>query len=172
VAGLQKVQSGIVRLDDNSIENINLDKWRNNIGYVPQEMFLFHETIERNITLGDPNITIHDVELALDMAGAKEFVSLMPEGINTVIGERGSLLSGGQRQRISIARALARKPKLLVLDEITTALDPLTEAGICNTLKLLKGKVTTLVVSHQDALLEIADVIYQFNTDGLVKKAR
>ena len=135
-------------------------------------MFLFHDTIERNITLGDPNITINDVDLALDMAGAKEFVSLMPEGINTVIGERGSLLSGGQRQRISIARALARKPKLLVLDEITTALDPLTEAGICNTLNLLKGRVTTLVISHQDALLEIADVIYLFNTNGLVKRTR
>ncbi len=85
----------------------------------------------------------------------------MPEGVQTVVGERGAKLSGGQRQRIAIARALVHRPRLLILDEATSALDPETEAAICQTLKELRGQLTILAISHQSALVEVADRVYQ-----------
>jgi ATP-binding cassette subfamily C protein len=131
------------------------------IGYVPQEIFLFHETVFQNISLGDKTITDKDVEGALLAAGALDFVSKLPSGMHTIIGERGAKLSGGQRQRIAIARALVHKPKLLILDEATTALDPRTEAEICDTLQQLCGQTTIIAISHQPAIAEVADVVYK-----------
>ena len=159
--------NGTICIDDTPISQVNLELWRKQIGYVPQEMFLFHDTLVNNITLGDPAISKIDVEHAINLAGAKEFVASLPEGLDTIIGERGAVLSGGQRQRISIARALARKPSLLVLDEVTTSLDPETEKEICSTLKELKNILTVLVISHQTALIEIADVVYKLNHGGI-----
>ena len=167
IIGLQHPNNGIVCIDDAPISKVNLEMWRKQIGYVPQEMFLFHDTLGNNITLRDPTISSIDVEQAISMAGAKEFVASLPEGLDTIIGERGAVLSGGQRQRISIARALARKPSLLVLDEVTTSLDPKTEKEICSTLKELKNVLTVLVISHQTALIEIADVVYKLSHDGI-----
>jgi ATP-binding cassette, subfamily C, bacterial len=105
---------------------------------------------------------------ALDAAGA-DFVDALPAGVDKVVGERGSRLSGGQRQRIAIARALVRDPKLLVLDEVTTALDPATEQGICETLRQLAGRVTILAISHQPALMRIADIVYHLE-GGTVRR--
>jgi len=170
IVGLQKAQSGIIKIGKNPIDDVDLVKWRHKIGYVPQEFFLFHDTLMRNISLGDESISSNDIDIAIEMAGAKEFVSNLPQGLNTIIGERGAMLSGGQRQRISIARALVRKPELLVLDEVTTSLDSKTEAEICQTLVEIKEKTTVLVISHQDALLDIADVIYKFNRKGIIEK--
>ena len=101
-----------------------------------------------------------DVEAALRRAEAWEFVAALPEGMDTVVGERGARLSGGQRQRIAIARALVRDPALLILDEATTALDPETEAGIVATVKRLTGKLTVLSISHQPAMQNSADIVY------------
>ena len=98
-------------------------------------------------------------------AGAWKFVSSMPQGINSIVGERGHKLSGGQRQRIAIARALVHAPKLLILDEATTALDPENESAICETLQKLGGKITILAISHQPAILEVADSAYRIE-DG------
>ena len=135
--------------------------WRNHIGYVPQETILLHDTILHNITLGDPQLSDQDAERALRAAGAWDFVSNMAEGMETVVGERGGKLSGGQRQRIVIARALVNQPRLLILDEATSALDPDSEAAVRQTMETLKGQLTILAISHNRAMVQAADHIYQ-----------
>jgi ATP-binding cassette subfamily C protein len=135
---------------------------------VPQDLLLFHDTIERNVTLGDREISRDRVEEALKAAGIWEFVRSLPEGVDTMVGERGGRLSGGQRQRIAIARALVGQPQMLVLDEATTALDPQTEQAICASLAALKGKVTILAISHQMAMRGVADRIYEMRNGTLV----
>lgn len=160
VAGLQSPSAGEIRVDGRPLAEFDITAWRNRIGYVPQELFLFHDTILSNVTMGDPRISPQDAEEALGLAGAREFIQALPQGAATVVGERGSRLSGGQRQRISLARALARRPLILILDEVTASLDPETAAGICATLAGLKGKVTMLAVSHQASIQQIADRVY------------
>lgn len=171
ILGLGQPQDGTVRIDDIPLFEVDLTAWRKMVGYVPQEMFLFHETIYSNIVLGDASIDRDDVAAALKSAGAWDFVSRLPEGMDTLIGERGGRISGGERQRIAIAAALVRKPKLLVLDEVTTALDPDTEAGICATLRHLAGTVTIVAISHQPALMDAAGILYRVE-DGRVSRIR
>ncbi len=165
ITGLYEPDSGSVLIDGVPLKDLDIQAWRQQIGYVPQEMFLFHDTVMNNITLGDPSLGAAETEAALRAAGAWEFVSAMKAGLNTEVGERGSKISGGERQRISIARALVRKPKLLILDEPTAAMDSKTEAAICATLRELSGEITILAVSHQPALVEIADRVYRI-ADG------
>jgi ATP-binding cassette subfamily C protein len=160
VAGLYLPEGGVILVDEVPLQELDLYRWRQQIGYVPQEMLLFNDTILRNVTLGEEGIGRDEVEEALTMAGAWDFVTEKPRGLDHLIGERGGTLSGGQRQRIAIARALVRKPSLLILDEVTTALDPATEQAICDTLRDLSGKVTILSISHQPALRDAADVAY------------
>jgi ATP-binding cassette subfamily C protein len=148
-----------------------MTSWRRMIGYVPQENLLLHDTILHNVTLGDEQIKIEDVEDALRAAGAWDFVSRMPEGVLSVAGERGGRLSGGQRQRIMIARALVHRPRLLILDEATSALDPVSEASICRTLSILKREITILAVSHQTALAQIADKTFRLEKGALKEVA-
>jgi ATP-binding cassette subfamily C protein len=161
VAGLYTPLEGEILIDGIPLREIDLAAWRRSIGYVPQEMFLFHDTVANNVTLRDPEIPAPAVEEALRAAGAWDFVAALPDGVDTVLGERGARLSGGQRQRVAIARALVRNPKLLILDEVTTALDPATEAALCRTLAGLKGRTTVLAISHQPAIVEVADRIYR-----------
>jgi ATP-binding cassette subfamily C protein len=138
------------------------------IGYVPQEPFLLHETVLWNVTLGDPEVKEADVETALRAAGAWEFVAELPQQMHSSVAERGTALSGGQRQRIAIARALARHPKLLILDEVTSSLDPQAEAAICRTLQGLRGGLTILAISHQRAMVEAADRIYRIQSGEVI----
>ncbi|MDE2059488.1 MAG: ATP-binding cassette domain-containing protein [candidate division NC10 bacterium] len=159
--GLLRPQQGHVWIDNLSLDTVDLRQWRRMIGYVPQETFLFHDTVLRNVTLGDPELSEADAEAALRAAGAWDFVMARPSGIYSSVGERGSTLSGGQRQRIAIARALAHRPKLLILDEVTSALDPETEAEICQTLRGLLDRLTILAISHQPAVVESADRVYR-----------
>jgi ATP-binding cassette subfamily C protein len=156
LVGLITPQSGKITIDGQAVSTINLHHWRAQIGYVPQEMFLFHDTILQNVTLGDETLTSVDAEHALRAAGAWPFVLELRMGMDTVIGERGAALSGGQRQRIALARALVRRPRLLILDEATTALDPSTEAAICETLVGLRSTVTIISISHQPAMMRAA----------------
>jgi ATP-binding cassette subfamily C protein len=163
IVGLHRPSRGCVLIDDVPLDEIDLRAWRQRIGYVPQEMFLFHDTVYHNVALGDPSIDRSAVREALEAAGAWDFVAQLPGMLDAVLGERGSKLSGGQRQRIAIARALVHRPRLLVLDEVTTALDPDTEAGICATLRALRGRVTVLTISHQPAMVEAADLVYRLD---------
>ncbi|MGB4599595.1 MAG: ABC transporter ATP-binding protein [Trichlorobacter sp.] len=160
VCGLLRPQLGEILVDDVPMSQIDVKHWRRQIGYVPQDTVLMHDTILANVTLGAADLNDADVEQALRAAGAWDFVAAMPDGMHTIVGERGSKLSGGQRQRIAIARALAHKPALLILDEATSALDPETEREICTTLAGLRGTLTMLAISHQPALVEVADQVY------------
>ncbi len=168
VSGLLRPQQGEVWIDDELLENVNLRSWRRKIGYIPQDTILLHDSVMNNITLGDPELSANDVEDALRAAGAWEFVGNMPGGIHSIVGERGGKLSGGQRQRIAIARAIVQKPELLILDEATSALDPQSEAAVCETLQNLRGQLTIVTISHQEALVKIADTAYHVQDGKIV----
>ncbi|PTQ78445.1 ATP-binding cassette subfamily C protein [Nitrosomonas oligotropha] len=163
LCGLTEPQSGEVRIDGVSLHDINLRQWRHMIGYVSQDTILLHDTILNNILVGEPTLTADDAERALRQAGAWDFVSALPDGMLTVVGERGGLLSGGQRQRIAIARALAHSPSFLILDEPTSALDPESERTICETLQNLSKDLTIIAVSHQPAVINAADRVFMLS---------
>ncbi len=168
LTGLLEPGSGRVLVDGLDLSQCDIGQWRSMIGYVPQETLLLHDTIEHNITLGDPQLGPADTERALREAGAWDFVSAMPERIQSIVGERGGKLSGGQRQRLCIARALVRQPKLLILDEATSALDPDSEAAICETLENLRGRITILAISHQTGLAAVADRVLRLEAGALL----
>ncbi|MBW2475500.1 MAG: ABC transporter ATP-binding protein [Deltaproteobacteria bacterium] len=169
VTGLFEPVQGQVLIDGVPLPELDLRKWRQMIGYVPQDTILLHDSIFANVTLGETSFSKEDAEYALKAAGAWDFISAMPEGVQTIVGERGAKLSGGQRQRIAIARALVHRPQLLILDEATSALDPETEAEICQTLKKLRGQLTILAISHQSALVEVADRVYQIAAGNITQ---
>ena len=160
LCGLAEPNSGNVLIDGKSLHDIDLRKWRHMIGYVSQDTILLHDTIMNNILVGEPTLTAEDAERALRQAGAWDFVSALPDGMQTVVGERGGLLSGGQRQRIAIARALAHDPVFLIMDEPTSALDPESEKTICETLQHLSRQLTIIAVSHQPAVINAADRVF------------
>ena len=171
IVGLHRPLAGTIRVDGTDLRDIDLQSWRSMVGYVPQEVTLFHDTIFRNVSLWDESVTEADVEAALRLAGAWAFVEDRPEGLHALVGERGHGLSGGQRQRISLARALLYQPKLLILDEATTGLDPDTEAQICAEIQGLcrDHGLTVLAVSHQPAWQTVADRVYKIS-DGAARQ--
>ena len=170
--GLHRPTAGEVFIDDVPLAKIDLLRWRNMTGYVPQEVMLFHDTVAVNVSLGEPEFTRDDVEQALQQAGCWDFVSQLPEGMDTIVGERGSGLSGGQRQRIALARALIHKPKLLILDEATSALDPLTEATIVRNICELSRQtgLTVLSISHQPIWVANADIVLEIEEGHVLEK--
>jgi len=157
IMGLVRPDAGEVYIDGVALAELDLHEWRQLIGYVPQETLMLHDSVAKNVSLGDPSLTPEDIERALRDAGAWEFVSELPDGIECSVGERGMRLSGGQRQRIAIARALVHGAKLLVFDEATTALDPESEAFVLAAIEALRGRATVLAISHQPALTSVAD---------------
>jgi ATP-binding cassette subfamily C protein len=167
VTGLIRPQQGEVWIDSLPLKEVHIRSWRRMIGYVPQETLLLHDSILNNVTLGDPELSTQDAVDALQASGIWDFVETLPQGLYSTAGERGGKLSGGQRQRIAIARALVHKPQMLILDEPTSALDPDNEAAIFDTLKQLRGKLTILVISHQPALVDLADHAFRIQ-DGKV----
>ncbi|MGH2747927.1 MAG: ABC transporter ATP-binding protein [Actinomycetota bacterium] len=161
LTGLLTPDRGEILLDGTPLHEIDLRRWRERIGYVPQETILLHESILKNVALEDSSITYEDVEAALTAAQAWDFVSKLPDGIETPVGERGVKLSGGQRQRIAIARALIRSPDLLILDEATFGLDPNTEAAVLSGVRAFKHPITIVAISHQPSLMSVADAVYR-----------
>lgn len=169
--GFHKPTSGVIRVGQTPLQEIDIAAWRRSIGYVPQELSLFHASIRDNLTLGDATITEEMIARALELAGAADFVAQLPHGLDTDVGEMGSKFSGGQRQRISLARALAASPRLLILDEVTSALDPSIEREIVGNIARLRGDFTILAITHRPAWTEIADCHYQVS-DGLVRAVK
>jgi ATP-binding cassette, subfamily C, bacterial len=155
IIGLQKPDSGQISIDGAPLSSVNMKAWRHMIAYVPQEPILLHDSIKNNLTLFQDSIPEEDIWDALSQVNLDNHVRSLPNGLGTSVGERGMALSGGQRQRLMIARALLSKPRLLVLDEVTSGLDRETEDAIWATIKNLKA--TKLAISHQPALRRFAE---------------
>ncbi|MEL7044689.1 MAG: ABC transporter ATP-binding protein, partial [Pseudomonadota bacterium] len=167
VIGLIRPLRGSIKVDGIPLEDIELRLWRGQIGYVPQDAPLFHDSILTNVTLRDPTISETDAREALRQAGAQGFIEGLPQGIATNVGERGARLSGGERQRIALARALVRKPRLLILDEATNALDHEAETALARSLRSLSATLTILAIAHRSELVNHANTIYSIE-DGRV----
>jgi ABC-type multidrug transport system fused ATPase/permease subunit len=148
---LAEPESGTILVGGNDLARLDGDAWREHVAVVSQDTFLFHDTIRENVCLARPVATDEQIEAAIRASGLGGLVDRLPEGLATVVGERGMRLSGGERQRVSLARALLRDPPLLILDEATAALDPLTEDAVWHTLcaRRDRGRGTTLVVTHR-----------------------
>ncbi len=168
VLGLLRPTSGQVLVDDVDIHD-RLSAWQACIGVVPQQIFLLDDTLRRNVALGVPDDEIDDdaVVEALSLAQLDEVVRSTPEGLDLRLGERGSRLSGGQRQRVVIARALYRRPHVLVFDEGTSALDNVTEAELIAAIARLKGERTVITVAHRLTTVRQCDVILMLK-DGRI----
>lgn len=157
LAGLMLPNSGHVLVDGTPLSEQNLLTWRSQVAYVPQDVFLFHDTLRANMLWVDPEVSEKKLWEVLELAAAKTFVEKLPQGLDTVIGERGIRLSGGERQRIALARALLRKPDLLILDEATSALDHDNEQHIKDSLMRLHGKMTIVLIAHRMTTVASAD---------------
>lgn len=151
--------SGTITLDSINVTDIRLSDWRRHIGYVPQDVFLLNDSIENNIRFYDDSMTRKDVMRAAKMANLGDVIDELPDGLDTNVGERGLRLSGGQRQRIALARALAQKPDILILDEATSNLDTASESLIQSSILSIKHKVTIIVIAHRLSTIMIADRI-------------
>jgi ATP-binding cassette, subfamily C, bacterial len=171
VVGLLEPEQGRILVDGVPLKEIDRYAWRRQIGYVPQEPLLVNDSVLRNITLGEPGFSEEDARAALEAADAWEFVSELPDGMHSTVGERGGRLSGGQRQRLAIARALVHRPRLLILDEATSNLDPESEAAVLETIERLKGRLTMLAVSHDEGLVKAADHVCRLEPIGPAREA-
>jgi ABC-type multidrug transport system fused ATPase/permease subunit len=151
---------GVVTLDGHDLRTIRRDSLRKHFALVQQETFLFNDSILDNIRYGHGEATMEQVIAATTAANAHEFISKLPNGYNTNVGERGVRLSGGQKQRISIARAFLANPKILLLDEPTSSVEPESEAAIIAALDRLMAGRTTVLTSHRPSLISQADIVY------------
>jgi ATP-binding cassette, subfamily B, multidrug efflux pump len=163
------VSSGEIRIDDVPIRAYDLGHLRQQMGYVPQDVFLFSDTISNNVRFGHPDMPQERVLRAVADADLTDNIAAFPEGFETRIGERGITLSGGQKQRLSIARAIARDPKILILDDCLSAVDTNTENIILNNLRRIMANRTTVIISHRVSSAKLADKIIVLD-DGEIKE--
>jgi ATP-binding cassette subfamily C protein len=171
VMGLISPEQGKITVDGKPVTSSNIPSWRNRIGYVAQETFLFNENIRFNLKLASPEASEDDLKEALKMAAAYDFVSELPEGMDTVIGDRGVRLSGGERQRLALARALLRKPSLLIMDEATSNLDSENEQKILKAIDDIHGEITIFMIAHRISTIKNADQIYLVS-HGKIQESR
>lgn len=171
VLGLLTPDDGTVRVDGIDIQT-NLRGWQDQIGYVPQSIFLTDDTLRRNVAFGLPNDQIDEAAVgrAVRASQLDDFVKELPEGLDTLVGERGIRLSGGQRQRIGIARALYHDPSVLVLDEATSSLDSATESGVMDAVRILRGNKTLLIVAHRLSTVAHCDRLFRIEQGQVVEE--
>jgi ATP-binding cassette subfamily B protein len=153
------VQAGTIAIDGADVRGVTLESLRGEIGVIAQDPFLFSATVRENIAFGRPGATDEEIESAAHHAQAHEFIEKLPEGYDTVIGERGITLSGGQRQRVAIARALVVDPRILLLDDATASVDATTEAKIREGLREAMRGRTTIIIAHRLSTIALADEI-------------
>jgi ABC-type multidrug transport system fused ATPase/permease subunit len=170
IMGLMSPESGQLLLDGEPITSDNLFSYRRSIGYVAQDPFLYNASIRENLMMIEPNATEEQLWQALEFASSDDFVRKLPQGLDTLIGDRGIRLSGGERQRIVLARAIIRKPSILVLDEATSALDTENEKKIQEALHRLKGTMTIIVVAHRLSTIRHADQIIVIEDGKLAER--
>mgnify|MGYP001018540295 FL=1 len=173
ITGLNIPSKGNIIVDKKNI-NINLHSWYQNIGYIPQNIYLSDDTIKNNIAYGiEPSeINESSLEYAIEKSNLKFFIESLDKGIDTAVGELGNKISGGQKQRIGIARALYNRPKLLILDEATNSLDQETENKILEELKILKGKITILFITHRLSTLSFCNKIFRIKNNHLIQEIK
>jgi subfamily B ATP-binding cassette protein MsbA len=172
VARFYDPTAGVVKIDGCDIRQFQQSTLRQQIGFVLQETLLFHGTIATNIAYGKSGATMDEIVRAAELANASEFIDKMPDGYDTVVGERGVTLSGGQRQRIAIARALIRSLPILILDEPTTGLDAESEQLVFDALnRLMEGK-TSIVIAHRLATIQRADKIFVIEDGAIVETGK
>ncbi|AUC61938.1 ATP-binding cassette, subfamily B, bacterial [Cyanobacterium sp. HL-69] len=169
---LYEINSGMITLDGINIQEIVLYDLRRAIGLVSQDVFLFHGSVRENIAYGSPNATEEDVICAAKNAEAHEFIMELPQGYDTVVGERGQKLSGGQRQRLSIARAILKNPPILILDEATSAVDNETESAIARSLQYITKGRTTIMIAHRLSTIRHADCIYVMERGKIIEQGK
>ena len=167
---LYEVQSGEITLDGEDIKDIVLWDLRRGIGLVSQDVFLFHGTVRENISYGSPDATSRQIQEAAKIAEAEQFITELPQGYDTIVGERGQKLSGGQKQRIAIARAVLKDPPILVLDEATSAVDNETEAAIARSLERITQNRTTIAIAHRLSTIRHSDCIYVMEYGQLIEQ--
>lgn len=167
--GLLRPDAGAVLADGVPLTPDRLRVWRETIGYVPQETFLLHDTIRANLAWAAPEASEDEMWRVLDLAFARTFVAALPDGLDSVVGDRGMRLSGGERQRIALARALLRRPSLLILDEATSALDAVSEQHILEAVRRLHGTMTIVIITHRLAAVRDADIIHVISDGRLVE---
>ncbi|MGQ4665901.1 ABC transporter ATP-binding protein [Metabacillus halosaccharovorans] len=169
IMGLLKPESGDILIDNKELSNSELLSLRNSISYVPQDPFLFHGTIRENLLMIKPDSSEEDLWEAMEFSSAAEFVRNLPNGLDTVIGDRGIILSGGERQRLVLARAILKKPSILILDEATSALDSVNEMKIQHAIEQLKGSMTVIVIAHRLSTIRNADQVLVIEAGRIVQ---
>ena len=170
--GLQKPSKGEILLEKSNLNKFDLNSYRKEIGFVPQEPFLFYATIRENLMWSNPNAKESEIIESLKISNAYEFVMKLPKKIDTLVGERGAEISGGERQRIVLARAIVRKPKLLILDEATSSLDANSENLINDALKKISKFTTIIIVAHKTSSLEISDNLYVLKDGKIIENGQ
>jgi len=169
VLGLQMPNEGSVLIDEIQLSDYKQKSFRNRVGYVPQEPILFHSSIRDNLLWSSGSASEEDLWRALDVANAASFVKQLPQGMDTIVGDRGTRISGGQRQRIALARALLRKPDLLILDEATSSLDNESERLIKESIEGLSKSTTILIVAHRLSTIKNADQVYVMQNGRIIE---
>ena len=172
LTGLQKPNHGNIYINNELLDNISIIGWRKNIAYVSQNIFLTDASLEENIAFGVEKNKIDNSKIlkAIVESQLTEFLGQLPNGLDTYVGERGVKISGGQKQRIGLARALYRNPQILILDEVTSALDDKNEKEILNTIKVIKGSKTIIMISHKESFLRYCDNVYRLENTKLRKE--
>jgi len=165
-------QKGKILLDGVNVQELNLEFLRNQIAIVPQEISLFNDTLKKNLSYAKTGVSVAEMESALKMANAWNFVEAFPKKLNQLVGERGVKLSTGQKQRVAIARAIIRNPKILILDEATSALDSVSESLVQEALKNLISGRTTFIIAHRLSTVVKADKILVFDKGRLVEQGK